>query len=180
MPYPATAPRYNQTTVGQNNLESASPSQPEDEDLFREIILDHYRYPHHHRALAESGPGVLSAHNPVCGDDLRLWASITPDGAISAIAFDGTGCSISQASASIMCDEVEGKSVAECMDLAKNVKAFIMGQEATVPPGDVEALGGVRSYPARTKCATLAWNGLLELLSDMAGKGSADGPEERA
>jgi len=163
--YPGDTQRYNQGTVNQNNMELASSAQADDEDLFREIILDHYRYPHHHRAMDEADPGVITAHNPTCGDDLRLCASMAPDGSVSAIEFDGAGCSISQASASIMCDQMAGKSVSECHNIAKNVKAFLMGQDAAVPDGDIEALGGVRKYPARTKCATLAWNGLLELLS---------------
>ena len=140
------------------------------EDLYREIILDHYRTPRNR------GEFVLPAvraegHNPLCGDEIQVYLDVT-DGVVSDIKVAGQGCSISQSSASMMSQAVKGKSLGEVRSLVKRFKGMMSVDEvdpddtatAEVKLGDLEALQGVVKFPVRIKCATLAWNTLLEAL----------------
>ncbi|MGA7989714.1 MAG: SUF system NifU family Fe-S cluster assembly protein [Candidatus Dormiibacterota bacterium] len=138
-----------------------------DDDLYREIILDHYRNPRHHRTV-DPADRVIEANNPLCGDEIDLSYRLS-DGTVAAIGFTGRGCSISQASASMLCEAVTGMSVGAASRLAEQFRAMLTGDgeggtEAD-DIGDLEALRGVRAYPVRVKCATLVWNALLEGLS---------------
>ena len=135
---------------------------PVDDDLYREIILDHYRNPRHKQALV-AADRTVAASNPLCGDEIDLMVQFD-DGGISAIGFEGRGCSISQASASMLCEAVTGMRVDDASALAGRFRAMLQGGTATADLGDLEALQGVRAYPVRVKCATLAWNALLEAL----------------
>ena len=136
---------------------------PVDDDLYREIILDHYRNPRH-KAAVESADRTVDASNPLCGDEIDLSFRLR-DGAVDAIGFTGRGCSISQASASMLCESVTGMQVGDAAALAERFRAMLHGDNSDGDIGDLEALRGVRAYPVRVKCATLAWNALLEGLS---------------
>ena len=132
---------------------------PVDDDLYREIILDHYRNPRH-RAKVEPADQVVEARNPICGDEIDLSFRVR-DGAVEAIGFMGNGCSISQASASMLCEAVSGMGTAAAERLAEQFRAMLQGSADVDGLGDLEALRGVRAYPVRVKCATLPWNALL-------------------
>ncbi len=138
------------------------------EDLYREIILDHYRTP---RNRGELPPPARHAegHNPLCGDEITVYLDIDGD-VVDDVKVSGQGCSISQSSASMMSAAIKGKPVAEVRALVRRFKGMMSietdGEEPTndVPLGDLEALQGVVKFPVRIKCATLAWNTLLEAL----------------
>ena len=135
---------------------------PVDDDLYREIILDHFRNPRHKRAV-HPADRVVEADNPLCGDEVSL--SVRLDGGrISDAGFEGRGCSISQASASMLCETVAGMPVEGATQLAERFRAMMQGDGEPLDLGDLEALRGVRAYPVRVKCATLAWHALLEAL----------------
>ena len=134
------------------------------DDLYREIILDHYRHPRH-RGAVDPADVVVEADNPLCGDQIDLSVRFSGD-AIAAIGFEGSGCSISQAACSMLCDEVSGRSRAEVRDLAGRFRAMLVEDGGTDGLGDLEALQGVRAYPVRVKCATLPCNALLQALDE--------------
>lgn len=132
------------------------------EDLSREIILDHYQNPRNHGRLAE--PTVANrGHNPLCGDEIELSLLIDED-QVEDIRFSGRGCSISQASASMMTDVVKGHTLDEAESAVKSFTQTMANRQAA--PSDLEseldALQGVKRYPARVKCALLPWTTLRE------------------
>lgn len=135
---------------------------PELRALYQEMILDHGRRPRHFGA-PEKFTHKLEAFNPLCGDRLTLYATLE-DGAVKNIQFDGKGCAISVASASMMCDEVEGKSCTHAADLFHNFHQMVTGQAPAGKIGRLEILAGVKDFPARVKCATLAWHTLDHML----------------
>ena len=143
------------------NVASASFT-PVDDDLYREIILDHYRRPRHKRAVDPADRRV-EANNPLCGDEIDLTLRLDGD-AIAEIGFVGRGCSISQASASMLCEAVSGLSAEAARALAAGFRGMLQTGAEDEDLGDLEALRGVRAYPVRVKCATLAWNALLQAL----------------
>lgn len=146
---------------------------PVDDDLYREIILDHYRNPRHKHAVP-AADRTVAASNPLCGDEIDLSVLLDGDG-ISAIGFEGRGCSISQASASMLCEAVNGMRVSDATTLAERFRALLQGGDTDASDmGDLEALQGVRAYPVRVKCATLAWNALLEALQQRDGETQHD------
>ncbi len=134
------------------------------DELYQEIILDHYRHP---RGRGELEPPKITQEgfNPSCGDEVILDLRLE-DGRISDIRFHGRGCSISQASASMMTEAVKGKTLAEAHALIQQVLAMVKGEAEGDPDalGDIVALAGVRNFPVRVKCATLAWHTLEEAL----------------
>lgn len=150
------------------------------EELYREVILDHYRNPRN-RGHLESPDATADGVNPMCGDELHLELALT-NGVVSDVAVDGQGCSISQASASMMTDAIKGKSREEIDELVTRFRAMMAIDESAdsgVDPerpgatlGDMEALQGVRQYPVRIKCASLGWNTLLEALGEAKEKAS--------
>lgn len=128
------------------------------EELYQEIILDHYRRP---RNRGKVDPADLKAHdsNPLCGDEIEVTAKLK-DGKIAELKFDGHGCSISTASASIMTGKLIGKTPAEAATFIESFQKMMRGD---VPfggkeMGDLKALEGVLKFPVRVKCATLAWH----------------------
>ena len=159
------------------------------EDLYREIILDHYRSPRN-RGELESPPALrVEGFNPLCGDEIVVTLEVD-DGVVSDIKIAGTGCSISQSSASLMSAAVKGKSVPEVRDLIHTFKGMMSIHESTLPTSaggevgaavepiepeaiDIDALGelaalqGVVKFPVRIKCATLSWNTLAQGLDDV-------------
>jgi nitrogen fixation NifU-like protein len=151
--------------------------EPELDELYREIILDHYRHPRNKGALA--APGVRAeGYNPLCGDEIIVDLQFE-DGVINDIAFDGRGCSISQASGSLMTTAVKGRTVAEARRLMTAFKKMITDTESEPPPelGDLEALQGVGKFAVRVKCATLAWHVLEDGLNGRDGAGQEKGEE---
>ena len=147
------------------------------EDLYREIILDHYRNPRNRGELAVPPAERFEGFNPLCGDEIVLFLEVR-DGRVEDMRISGQGCSISQSSASMMSAAVKGKTVAEARQLIRAFKAMMSIHEArldadgeadgsdgssgadTPPLGDLEALQGVVKFPVRIKCATLSWNTL--------------------
>lgn len=159
------------------------------EDLYREIILDHYRNPRN-RGELESPPAHRSeGFNPLCGDEVVVYLDVDDSSKISDIKIGGQGCSISQSAASMMSAAVMGKSVDEAKALTSKFKSMMSiheteiggdgseseadggepsGVDAELPLGDLEALRGVVKFPVRIKCATLSWNTLLQAIDEMA------------
>ncbi len=145
------------------------------DDLYRDIILDHYRNPRNRGRLTEPDVATQGA-NPLCGDEIEV-SLIISDGRVEDVRFEGKGCSISQASASMMTEGVKGKTVAEVRDLVAQFKGMMQGHYEPEEDelGDLEALQGVRKYPVRVKCALLCLNTLaegLDLHEKARGRGS--------
>ena len=135
--------------------------EPQFDDLYREIILDHYRRPRNRGELAEPTQRVEGV-NPVCGDEIHLDLDIE-DGTIRDVSFWGSGCSISQSSASMLTDRLKGCSIEEAERVMAKVRAMLMeGAAPDAEIGDLEALEGVAKLPVRVKCALLSWNVLQE------------------
>ncbi len=138
------------------------------DDLYRDIIIDHYRHPRH-RGHLTAPSASHEGLNPLCGDEVTVEVAV--DGAdLGEIGYTGSGCSINQSSASMMTEAVAGKSVAETRKLIADFTAMMRGDESIDPDdlGDLEALSGVRKFPVRIKCATLAWHTLAEALKEAA------------
>jgi nitrogen fixation protein NifU and related proteins len=138
--------------------------EPQFDDLYREVILDHYRRPRNRGALAIATQRVDGV-NPVCGDEVHLDIHIAGD-TISDIAFAGLGCSISQASASMLTERIKGRTIDEASEVMAKFRAMmIAGAPPAADLGDLEALEGVAKLPVRVKCALLSWNVLQEGLN---------------
>ncbi len=150
------------------------------EDLYKEIILDHYRSPRNQGELAEPAHRC-EGFNPLCGDEIIVYVALN-DGKIDDIKIGGQGCSISQASASMMTEIVKGKSIEEAEKVIQAFKEMmsiyeseLSGNKKTestvsdIDLGDLEALQGVVKYPVRIKCATLAWNTLTQSIDEIQG-----------
>ena len=134
--------------------------------IYQELILDHYRRPRN-KGLADA-PDAHTAErrNPLCGDEVTLEL-VLDDGRVRDVRFTGRGCSISQASASMLTEAVRGKTRAEAEALVARFSAMVHGDaEAAADPalGELRALSGVSRFPARIRCATLAWSALADLL----------------
>jgi nitrogen fixation NifU-like protein len=143
------------------------------EDLYREIILDHYRTPRNRGEL--DPPAVkVDGHNPLCGDEISVYLDVEgtgDDAVVNDIKIGGQGCSISQSSASMMTQAVKGKPVSEINAVIRHFKSMmgieginLTESEAAVDLGDLEALQGVVKFPVRIKCAVLSWNTLASAL----------------
>ncbi|MBI4236491.1 MAG: SUF system NifU family Fe-S cluster assembly protein [Chloroflexi bacterium] len=129
------------------------------EDLYRDLILDHYRRPRN-KGVAEGAQIDLHQNNPLCGDEIRLTIRLR-DGRIEDVEFLGQGCSISQSSASMMTERIKGLPVQEADKLAAAFRQMMRGGEADENRlGELMALQGVSRYPVRIKCAVLAWDTL--------------------
>jgi nitrogen fixation NifU-like protein len=149
------------------------------EDLYREIILDHYRSPRNRGELPSPPARRAEGFNPLCGDEVVVYVDVD-DGTLKDIRISGQGCSISQSSASLMSGAVKGKSLPEVRDLIRTFKAMMSIHEARLGDGDADepvaldpeslgelaALQGVVKFPVRIKCATLSWNTLAQGLDD--------------
>lgn len=136
-------------------------------DLYQEVIIDHNRSPRNFGKL-DNPTQVAEGYNPLCGDKLNLYLS-TEDDLITDVSFDGSGCAISVASASLMTDSLKGKTVEEAEQLFQNFHNLIMeeespDQEQMQSLGKLAALAGVKEYPSRVKCATLCWHTLHSAL----------------
>jgi nitrogen fixation NifU-like protein len=154
------------------------------EDLYREIILDHYRNPRNRGELETPPAHRAEGFNPLCGDEIVVYLNVGDDGRINDIKIGGQGCSISQSSASMMSSAVKGKTIDEARQLTRAFKALMTihesrlesdsdgsGTDTPTPDpevklGDLEALQGVVKFPVRIKCATLSWNTLAQGLDE--------------
>jgi nitrogen fixation NifU-like protein len=152
------------------------------EDLYREIILDHYRNPRNRGELPVPPAHRAEGFNPLCGDEVQVYLDVE-DGTVSDVRVSGQGCSISQSSASMMSQAVKGKSIDDARQMVRAFKAMMSiheheldgdddddtdgdGSLNEVKLGDLEALRGVVKFPVRIKCATLAWNTLTQGLDE--------------
>ena len=134
------------------------------DELYKEVILDHYRSPRNKRALSDATVS-LKKNNPLCGDEITIHARVE-DGAVTELAFEGQGCSISQASASMLTENVSGKTVEDANALAGEFRSMMEGKAEPDEDefGDLMALKGVVKYPVRIKCAVLGWDVLQDAL----------------
>jgi len=161
------------------------------EDLYREIILDHYRNPRNRGELDVPPAHRVEGFNPLCGDEIVIFVDVADDSTVRDIRIGGQGCSISQSSASMMSSAVKGRTIDEIRDMTRAFKAMMSIHESSleadgsdaqelqghedsgdlddvpdVQLGDLEALRGVVKFPVRIKCATLAWNTLAQGLEE--------------
>ena len=134
-------------------------------ELYQDIILDHGRHPRNFHAMAHPSH-FAHGHNPLCGDKITIYLKIEGD-RIADVSFEGRGCAISTASASLMTEILKGKTIAEADALFRRFHAEVTGGEVPEVPAELaedserlEPLTGVKTYPARVKCATLAWHAL--------------------
>lgn len=136
------------------------------DDLYQDIILNHNKRPRNYRKM-EGATHHADGHNPLCGDEVTVYLQVDGD-TIKDVSFDGQGCAISKASASLMTTRLKGKTLTEVRALMRDVYALLTGPEQKEPDletlGDLAALAGVRKYAVRVKCATLAWHTLESAL----------------
>ena len=134
-------------------------------DLYQEVILDHYRKPRNFRSLADANRKA-EGFNPLCGDRLTLYVKLK-DGVIADASFEGSGCAISTASASLLTESIKGKTEHEAEMLFQSFRDVVTGGGGmpTVDLGKLDVLAGVREFPVRVKCATLAWHTLRAALA---------------
>ena len=138
-------------------------------DLYQQVILDHCKKPRNFHELT-GATSSAQGHNPLCGDQLTIYLKID-DSVIRDAGFEGAGCAISTAAASLMTDALKGKTVPEAEAMFAGFHALVTGEttSATAELGKLKVLGGVREFPARVKCATLAWHTLNAALHDKSG-----------
>lgn len=136
------------------------------DQLYRNVIMDHYKNPRNKGSL-ENGNLTIDMNNPTCGDRIHLTMNVE-DGKVADAKFEGEGCSISMASASMMTETIKGKNIETALKLSKIFSDMMQGKDYPddLDLGDVEALQGVSKFPARIKCATLAWKAMEKGLKD--------------
>lgn len=137
------------------------------ENLYKDVILEHYKRPRHHGPV-EPHTHEEEGFNPVCGDELTLYLDVR-DGKVRDVGFVGEGCAISQASASMMTDAIKGETVERALALARAFRTMIQGGEVDPALGDLQLLQGISRLHARVKCATLPWVTLERALTQEAG-----------
>jgi nitrogen fixation protein NifU and related proteins len=137
-------------------------------ELYQELIFDHYKRPRNCHVLLGANHRA-DGHNPLCGDRITVYLKIE-NGIIRDVTFDGDGCAIATASASLMTEALKGKAVADVAHLFEGFHGMVTDPDAPAHPelGKLEVLAGVREFPARVKCATLAWHTLRAALKDDA------------
>ncbi|HEX7065501.1 MAG TPA: SUF system NifU family Fe-S cluster assembly protein [Bacillales bacterium] len=138
------------------------------DQLYRQVIMDHYKNPRNRGELPDDGTLKINMNNPTCGDRIQLNLKVE-DGEISDASFTGEGCSISLASADMMASVVKGKSVDDAMKLSGIFSEMMLGEkydDESYDLEDIEALQGVSKFPARIKCATLAWKAMEKGLKE--------------
>lgn len=144
---------------------------PELEELYQEVILDHSRRPRNFGSLADAAVRV-HGDNPACGDEIDLGVKFGVDGSLQEIRFSGHGCAISQASASMMTAKLKGKTRTAAMEMLRVFRDLVTGEgdDSLSILGDLRMMRGVRKFPQRVKCAMLAWRALEEALQQNAGE----------
>ncbi|UYP20791.1 SUF system NifU family Fe-S cluster assembly protein [Rhodococcus sp. Z13] len=152
------------------------------EQMYQEVILDHYKHPHH-RGLREPFGAEVHHVNPTCGDEVTLRVHLDGD-TVADVSYDGQGCSISQASTSVLTDQVIGTSLGDALKIVESFvemvssRGTVEGDEDVI--GDGIAFAGVAKYPARVKCALLGWMAFKDAVAqtvDATGSGAPDAPE---
>jgi nitrogen fixation NifU-like protein len=143
-------------------------------ELYQDIILDHSRHPRHFGAL-EAANHMAEGHNPLCGDRVKVYLKVDAENRIADVSFEGKGCAISVASASLMTEMLKGRSVAEAEALMGGFLHLVKGEDAGALDADdretLEVMAGVSAFPMRVKCATLAWHAFKAALDgDMAAR----------
>ncbi|GGA42410.1 MULTISPECIES: Fe-S cluster assembly sulfur transfer protein SufU [Psychrobacillus] len=136
------------------------------DQLYRQVIMDHYKNPRNKGSI-EDGALTIDMNNPTCGDRIHLTLQVE-DGVVQNAKFDGEGCSISMSSASMMTQAIKGKKIEEALQLSHIFSDMMLGKEYddSIDLGDIEALNGVAKFPARIKCATLAWKAMEKGVSE--------------
>ncbi|QJC53128.1 SUF system NifU family Fe-S cluster assembly protein [Paenibacillus albicereus] len=143
------------------------------DDLYRRVIMDHYKNPRN-RGTIDEGSVTVNLNNPTCGDRIQLQLQLD-GGKVSDARFTGEGCSISMSSASMMTEAVKGRTLDEAYAMAEKFSALMKGEPVEFDElEDIEALSGVNKFPARIKCATLAWNALRKGVESQ-GQGKTEG-----
>jgi nitrogen fixation NifU-like protein len=140
-------------------------------ELYQEIILDHSRHPRHFGALGGANH-VAEGHNPLCGDRVKVYLQVDDQGRIADVSFEGRGCAISVASASLMTEMLKGRTVGDAEELMGGFLDMVKGENAGGLKGDdrelLEVMAGVSAFPMRVKCATLAWHAMKAALENEA------------
>lgn len=136
------------------------------DDLYRQVIMDHYKTPRN-KGSFDDGAATVEMNNPTCGDRIALQLNLN-NGVIEDAKFKGEGCSISLASASMMTDALKGKTVEEALAIARDFSAMMKGEDVEFEYEDIQALSGVTKFPARIRCATLAWNAMKKGIESTA------------
>ncbi|WP_102344992.1 Fe-S cluster assembly sulfur transfer protein SufU [Bacillus sp. Marseille-P3661] len=133
--------------------------------LYRQVIMDHYKNPRN-RGELDGDSVTINMNNPTCGDRIQLQFKVE-DGVVTDVKFEGEGCSISMSSASMMTQAIKGRKIEEAIEMSGIFSEMMLGNdyEGDIDLGDVEALAGVAKFPARIKCATLAWKAMEKGLS---------------
>jgi nitrogen fixation NifU-like protein len=144
---------------------------PELEELYQEVILDHSRRPRNFGELPDAAVRV-HGDNPACGDEIHIGVKFGPDGSLQDIKFTGHGCAISQASASMMTTKLKGKSRDETMSILRAFHDLVTSEtdDASKTLGDLRAMKGVRKFPQRVKCAMLSWRAIEQALQQTRGE----------
>jgi nitrogen fixation NifU-like protein len=140
-------------------------------ELYQEVILDHSKHPRHFGKL-DDATNSAQGHNPLCGDRVTMYLKVDAGGRIQDISFEGKGCAISQASASLMTDMIVGRTVAEAEKLMGGFQHLVKGEDAGELAEDdrerLDVMAGVSAFPMRVKCATLAWHTMKSALENGA------------
>ena len=130
-------------------------------ELYQEVILDHSRHPRHYGPMADASHKA-EGYNPLCGDKVTVYLKLDADGRVTDIGFEGKGCAISQASASMMVDMLKGRTADETQKLMQGFLHLVKGEDASGLSEDdretLDVMGGISEFPMRVKCATLAWH----------------------
>ncbi len=144
---------------------------PEIEELYQEVILDHSRRPRNFGELPDAAVRV-HGDNPACGDEIHLAVKFDADGGLEDIKFTGSGCAISQASASLMTMKLKGKSRSEALDMLRAFHDLVTNDDGEAPKalGDLRVMKGVRNFPQRVKCAMLPWRAVEQAFEQGAGE----------
>jgi nitrogen fixation NifU-like protein len=144
---------------------------PEIEELYQEVILDHSRRPRNFGELPEAAV-LVHGDNPACGDEIHLAVKFDADGGLQDIKFTGSGCAISQASASLMTMKLKGKSRAEVMHMLRVFHELVTNDTSEAPKalGDLRVMKGVRNFPQRVKCAMLPWRAVEQAFEQGVGE----------
>ena len=136
-------------------------------ELYQEIILDHSRHPRHFGALADANH-VAEGFNPLCGDKVKIYLSVDANDRIEDVSFEGRGCAISVASASLMTDMLKGRTIEQAEELMGGFLLLVKGEDVKALDEDdrerLEVMAGVSAFPMRVKCATLAWHAMKAAL----------------
>lgn len=142
-------------------------------ELYQQVILDHSRSPRNQGRFSADSCIHVHGDNPSCGDEIDLYVRFNDDGSIRELKFEGQGCAISQASASMMTEKIQGLSQEQIVGLIQDLKQTILGQEPIQNPetlGELQLLEGVQKFPQRIKCALLSWNALEQAMKIKANR----------